>query len=294
MTDDDVEARITIERAAPGTVPFRPGEEVRVLVEFEPEDVPGPYILPGQEGLWPQTPYYDLLPDYVPYEEPWVLDIETTGLAPYESRIVCIGMKSLRDREREPILLLDVNEEQMLHDFARWMKALNPSALVGWGLGFDYKFLFQKLAAHRVKCPVLQEVKFQDLANVYRTGMEKYIYSIQKLDKLDNIARALLGRGKTMSARDVLEAWLAGEHDKIKAFNRQDLELIADLWLLAQYVQGKGELPEELVPRPGTVESHTMEKTTVNCPICMTEWSVPVGTEPGNCPVCGVRYGGFS
>jgi len=291
MAEETVHAEIRIEKAPPGTVPFIPGAEKRIVVEFEPE----PYVksepVPGLESLWPQAPYYDLLPDLVVPDDPWVLDIETTGLKPHESRIICIGLKSLQDRRREPIQLMDMDEEKILVEFRRWMKALNPSHLVGWGLGFDYKFIFQKLAAWRLECRELQETWFYDLADVYRRGMEANVWTLQKMDSLADVSVALLDREKMLQHGETLEAWLAGEYDKIKAHNLNDLEIIADLWLLAQHAMGKGELVEELIREAPGMPPTAGTGMKVKCPVCLAERIIPAGEKPGACPVCGAPYG---
>lgn len=292
MAEEEVLAEIKIEKAPPGTVPFIPGAGERIVIEFEPE----PYVrsepVPGLESLWPQTPRYDLLPDLVIPGDPWVMDIETTGLKPHESRIICIGLKSLKDRYREPIQMMDMDEEKILVEFRRWMKALNPSQLVGWGLGFDYKFIFRKLATWRIECKELQETKFYDLADVYRRGTEHYTWTMQKMDKLADVSITLLDREKMFQHGETLEAWLAKDYEGILAHNLNDIEIIADLWLLAQHAMGEGELAEELIRTTPGIPTTVEDSRIVKCPVCMSERVIPIDSKPGACPVCGARYPG--
>jgi DNA polymerase elongation subunit (family B) len=169
----------------------------------------------------------------------FALDIETTGVNPWDSRLICIGVKNLREPDSPIEVLFDVDEKKLVEKFVNYMKAHEPEVIVGWGIGFDYKFLFYKLMFYRKECKEWFDAEFYDLMDLFRKGTERSIYTLQKPDKLEDAAKYLLQMKKKMTYDELLLAWQRKEYEKIIKYNENDVKIIEGLWLLSQYAMGR-------------------------------------------------------
>jgi len=288
---EELKAKVDIERLE-GVKPKITKEDwaKQSLIHFKLE----PVVVPEwKRPFLPLPPRVDIKPVIKPVEKIWVLDIETTGLRPWNSRIIVIGLKDLKDLKRPEVLFFDLDEEELMKSFVKFIKLIKPTQLVGWNLGFDMKFIFHKLCNYRLELKELQDAKIYDLGDVYRRGTERRIWTFQKLDKLNDVAKALLDREKLLTFRQILNAWKRKDYDLILEHNVNDLQIIADLWILAQWALGKKELLEAIIEEVGVTEGGITGTSVISCPTCLTEISIAKGGEEVICEVCKTKIEGI-
>jgi DNA polymerase III epsilon subunit-like protein len=82
-----------------------------------------------------------------------IIDIETSGLDPIESRILAIGIVTLSDGEKVEIFM-DQDEKKILSDFWEFIRKQRTenTRLIGYNIdGFDWNFLKIRSLKHNLK-----------------------------------------------------------------------------------------------------------------------------------------------
>lgn len=152
-----------------------------------------------------------------------IVDIETTGLDPLKDEIVCIGIY-----HKGPRILSSVNtdEKTMLAAFWAAVNTIQPQALVGFNLDFDWTFLKLRSLKHGVKIRHFEKYKERtDLRLVLNPN------TYQKGTKLSDYCAFLgIADGDEIDGSKVPELWKAGEYEKVHKHLEYDLVKTAELY----------------------------------------------------------------
>jgi len=78
-----------------------------------------------------------------------IIDVETTGLNPLDSRIIVIGCKLL-DKENGEKYFQAANEKLLLKEFWDFIKEKQIKTLIGFNVNFDWTFIKIRSLANRI------------------------------------------------------------------------------------------------------------------------------------------------
>jgi len=211
--------------------PFRPGGATIVAV-LKPEAGESKYFPPWEPLSPPPQPV-------VPEENrPVVIDVETTGTNPVKSRIICISAAGL-DNPDEIVTFYRKDEKEMVREFIDWFENKGYNQIVGYMVGFDFKFIWSRMLRYRIKSKAFYEADLMDLAQILAQGKEAFVYGKHKAGKLDDWAKYLLGMQKLMSYDELLKAYEQGRIEDVIEHNRKDVEIELLLYALIQYCRGE-------------------------------------------------------
>jgi len=235
----EVVARIEIEKVegvAPEITKEKWKTKQALFFKLEPM-----YIPEWKKDLLPPLPNISIKPISRPLEKTFIIDLETTGAWPTNSRIICIGLMNISEETRPVYQFFDEDEKVLLEAFVNFIKKELPSKLVGWNVDWDIMFIFNRLAAHRIEAKELFQVDLIDLMDVYRRGTFKKVTTFNKPNKLDYVAKYILGKERLLRPTQILHAWKRRDIDKIFRHNIRDLLIIGALYDIALYVFGRKE-----------------------------------------------------
>jgi len=221
--------------------------------------------------------------------KPLVVDIETSGLNPWESRIIVIGCKDVLAQEEPIVQFSDPDEMKMLEDFLTFFHAGGYNQVIGFNYGFDLRFIFAACMRYRLQCPEIEAAKIYDLANIMKQVKDSYVFNTNKQGDLDSWSRYLLNMKKTMTAEQMLTAWDEGRILDILAYNENDVLLEYYLWGLIKYTLAEVSAVQVVTPTSAQSASSSGSSTpvTVQCPNCLAENIVPAGRQSYVCDICG-------
>lgn len=166
-----------------------------------------------------------------------VIDIETNGLEPYESRIICIVAKDL---QREKLYSFQrEDEERMLEDFLQFYGRRNFECIIGYNILFDIRFIFARAILHKINGRGFFRTQYEDLMAVMK--QVGYRYSSNNSGGLEDWIKLFFEEEKLMENGSVPEKYEQGKVDEILEYCEQDVDVTARLWhRINSVVEGHG------------------------------------------------------
>ena len=160
----------------------------------------------------------------------YAFDIETTGLDPFNSKVVAIGLK---DEKGNEIIFFAENydEKEILEKFKEFLKRNKPILITFNGKKYDIPFLIIRAIKHNIDLSILQKIEVIDLYEKI-----KEIYPDAKI-KLSQI-REFLGMHRLIditgrSIPELYEDYVKGNEDakeKIIMHLKDDVRITLELW----------------------------------------------------------------
>ncbi|MCK6620778.1 MAG: DNA polymerase II [Calditrichaceae bacterium] len=140
-------------------------------------------------------------------------------------------------------------EQKMLEAFLRWFQEADPDILIGWNvIGFDLAFLERKSREWGIPFHLARSGRPINLAKRERIGYTAEISGRVVIDvsqtlrmsfysfedyRLETVAQALLGRGKTISSEDEkiaeIERLFREDKGELARYNLQDCLLVSEI-----------------------------------------------------------------
>jgi len=289
----------------PDAPPIDTGQAVKrifaVLEPLEQEQTtiwPPDYLDYYNTILPPYLPEYEPLPEYEAPPKELIINIETTGAKPWESRLICIGVLDPNSLSPEAMNFIQEKEEDTLNEFLEWLNTTEYSVLVGYNVSFDYRFLYALMQKYRKSVPRWKEMELYDLMQQQKQVKAEFVFGYNPAGKLEEWATYLLGTKPYAEQKQLYRWWKEKDVDEIVNFNSDKLMKAYYLWVLDKVVSAA--IPgSEVLARPAAPATATPtgmpagaspqgeETIKVKCPNCLQEQEMQKTAKVINCFVCG-------
>jgi len=238
------------------------------------------------------------VPEYTEEVKNLILNVETTAVNPWESRLICIGVLDPSSEVPQILQFMEANEEATITEFVDWINSTGYKVLVGYNVSFDYRFLYALMQRYRLVCPAWPEMSLYDLMVQQKQVKQSFVSTTQKPGTLEQWATYLFGTQPYAEQAKVYEWLKAGNTQEILNFNEDKITKAYMLYTLNKVVAGTiipatttaqatSSAPQTVTatqyPSAGTLD-HEM---VVYCPTCHQEQYMPKGEKVANCFVCG-------
>lgn len=256
---------------------------IDVLLEKIPEDV---------KDLYPPPSSYTT-PTYIPpTKKPLIINIESTGLLPWESRMIAIGTFDPAQPEQEPVVFQHESESQMIAQFLSYFEAFGYDQIIGYNVSFDFRFLFAACERYRYNSQAFFDSELVDLMQIQKQVREEYVYGFNKPGTLDQWAAYLLNLKPPATQAQVLAAYVKQDLDVVREYTIYKVLATYGIYMLGEYTKGSVEIPalEEQQSNARQAASEATGLRTVYCPNCGQEHEVPEDLKAAKCIVCGTRF----
>lgn len=203
-----------------------------IKVEFEPAFVPeSEIIIPLRKvPAKPEVPPTVLITH--PDKKPLILNIETTGLDPFTDRIICVGLQDPIQPLENPFIILLDSEQEMLNALMTVITDGGYNQLVGYGLSFDFRFIFIKAMFYSVPCKEFFNMGLYDLMQAMAQVKMEFVYFPQKAPKLTDVATFFWDYPKPFPDTDMIKYYQSGALDKVLEFASGQITRTLLLYLL--------------------------------------------------------------
>jgi len=224
-----VQSSITYEPVETNEQTWKPPEK-RVEVVLEPTADEAPYYPPSGPNPMPVA---------APVEKKaCVLNIETTGVMPFESVLISIAVADISAPENI-MHFTGQDERKVLEDFFAWFNMNAFSEIIGYNVSYDYRFIFTKAMKYGMQCPLFFDAELTDVMQIMQQVKQKFVYGYNKPGKLDEWTQYFFGWHPPLTFAQVLELWKKKELQPIAEYNMKKVEATILLYALYLYVIGE-------------------------------------------------------
>lgn len=187
-------------------------------------------------------------------KKPVCMNIECTGIDPLKDRIICIACKDPAETDESFELFADPDERVLLKEYLQYMAANGYDQIVGWNNTFDQTFVLYKCMKYGYAAREAIDIEVVDMMDIMRKGGQKYAGTPQKSQRLNYVAKDILGRETPIEDVEALK--LEGQKMdeafyKIDAYHVVVTALLYRRWINANensysasgqtYIEGVGE-----------------------------------------------------
>ena len=276
---------------------------------FSPEGIVLPPIILDPLTAFNEQPAYAYKPATPkPIKRTVVINIETTGLAPYKSRITTICCKDASTHDTDLIVWISENEEEMIRNFLEWFEASDYNTLVGYNVAFDLRFILTKAMAYGIQAPSFFNINLDDLAETMKQVRHKYTFGFNKPYKLSDWARYFLNEEHEVDVEGLLTAWAKHDYATVVNYVKKQVDWTYRIWAMSKFVFDElQEIPIEdtetylevkpestntgvtltLQPKAETSTTTELKELVGQCQVCLAEITIPEGMQTIVCEICG-------
>ena len=233
-----------------------------------------------------------------------IVNIETTGFRPWKHRIIAIGYQDPMVPNEPPNVIMFDDEKQIIEALFTVVKEGKYNELVGYGLSFDFRFLFIKAMFYNIDASEFFDMDLFDLMQVAAKVKMAFVYKPQQPPKLSELADYLWNFPKAFSDTDMIKFWASGDLEKVRQFTSEQITRIFLLYLTFRKVTENPFVPSPLgiasegsssITNPQSSETSKLtipeanlpETWTAKCEIDLSEHEVPITQEEFTCPIDG-------
>jgi uncharacterized protein YprB with RNaseH-like and TPR domain len=170
--------------------------------------------------------------------EACVLDIEASGLEPWDSQLICIGVMNVGTKRI--ITFYNEDEKQMLIDFLEYFHNKQFNETVGYNLAFDVRFLFAKCLKHSLPANGFFSSTMTDLMWIMKNVRK--IYNYNRAGKLEEWVEFLFGTRKIPLCDSIANLYKQRKISEIIQYNKWDVEITYRLWERINKVLKNGKM----------------------------------------------------
>lgn len=255
---------------------------------------------PSAEVVIPLRPNIPI----TPRSKQLVVNIETLGLYPWESRIIAIGMVDAADLNAQPLVLMVESEREMLLDFFKLFRDLDYTSIVAYNASFDFRFIIARAMLYGFSCKEFQDADIIDVMRCMTYGRLEYTWGNQKSGRLDQWTDLYYGFPKPFDDLEMMKLYEQGEWELV--YNYAAGQVLRAQWLYNHWLytvsNPTSEGPPDLsffTPTQGIASSAAASSNlTINlpqglntafieCQDCLARTDIAPGEEVLRCPVCG-------
>ena len=283
-----------------------PGEEptVGIFATLKPLGAEQPtYFTPYWTDFYnnyvlPPPVDYTKLPTFEAPKGELIINIETSAVKPWESRIICIGVLDPNLGEPQALNFIRESEQATINEFVEWFEQSGYTTLIGYNVSFDYRFIYAVCQKYRLTARNFVGTKLVDLMQIQKQVKEEYVFGYNPAGTLEEWSTYLFGTQPYAKQEQVWKWNKAGNVEEIINFNSDKLVKSYFLWVLNKVVEGS--IPgAEIIARPSTEAvsgsqntalgnpGNTTDTLQVQCPNCMQANTMPAAARVINCSVCG-------
>ena len=301
---DDMQASVSVEWIETSEKPFDPQTSTEIFAELTPlEAEQSTYFTPAWNDFYtnyvlPPPIDYTELPQFEAPKAELIINIETTAVKPWESRLICIGVLDPNAGEPQALNFIRESEQATINEFVEWFEQSGYTTLIGYNVSFDYRFIYAVCQKYRLTVKNYMSASLHDLMQIQKQVKEEFVYGFNPTGTLEEWSTYLFGT-KPYAPQEMVWKWnKEGNVDEIINFNTDKLVKSYFLWVLNKVVAGT--IPgAEIIARPSTETTQqsqyttsdnpgsTIESLQVQCPDCLQANIMPATAKVINCSVCG-------
>lgn len=215
-------------------------------------------------------------------------DTETTGVNPWEYRLLGCSFWDLNKPITTMETFFSFDEEQLTRDIAEYLNREKPEILVQYNNGYDERALLTRFMLYQVKVPGWNDIVQVDVMQILCRGTTQSIYSSQPNGSDEQWYKYFFNEVKPYNIAECFEGVRNLDLYRMRTRNRTCVQSEGLIYLLFRHVTDAEEsgLVETQSTQVYVDEEAALGKYLIVCPTCYAENVVLKDSHNNKCWRC--------
>ena len=216
------------------------------------------------------------------------LDVETTGLNPWEYKLIVCSVWDLDEPKGSMRTFAGWDEEVLVKDMFEYIASKEPDVILAFNAKFECRCFITRAMLYHIPAPWLLSVEWHDMMTMLEGGWKNGLSGTMPAGSEENWLKFFFNEVKPYTIEECFAGIRAGRLDEMIIRNRTCVQGQGDMYQLFMYCQASGEtkIAEE---KPSTARiSEISEEGTVlvKCEVCGAVNEITDPSKPGQCWRC--------
>ena len=216
------------------------------------------------------------------------LDVETTGLNPWEYRMIVCSVWPLDIPKGQMVTFAGWDEEKLTRELFAYIEEQKPDIILAFNAKFECRCFVTRAMQYHIVAPWIWNVEWHDMMTMLEGGWKNGLSGTMPAGTEENWLAYFFGEVKPYNMDECFEGLRAGRLDEMIIRNRTCVQGQGDLYQLYQYCRfgADEEVAEEKPSVTRINEWSEGDPELVKCPVCSAINEIKESADPGQCWRC--------
>lgn len=220
-----------------------------------------------------------------------VMDIEATGLNPWEYRVIVVGLWDLAEGPDQIQSFWGLNEEDNITRAIDWLNEKEPTHLIVYNGGYDERALLTRAMFYQLPMPWYPACKHVDMMDILKKGAPSGVVSSQPAGGVEDWEKYFWEITKPFTIEECFEGLMNGDEGKnFMLRNKSCCHGEGELFKLYMFATGQiSDVMETMPPVAERDEGAERGEVGIPCPVCKYVQEFDLENAFQTCIVCGAQ-----
>jgi hypothetical protein len=216
------------------------------------------------------------------------LDVETTGLNPWEYKLIVCSVWDLDEPKGQMRTFAGWDEEQLVKDMFEYIASKEPEVILAFNAKFECRCFVTRAMLYHIQAPWIWNVEWHDMMTMLEGGWKNGLSGTMPAGSEENWLRFFFNEVKPYTIEECFAGIRAGRLDEMIIRNRTCVQGQGDMYQLFMYCQASGETKiAEEKPSTARISEMSEEGTIlVACEVCGAVNEITDPSKTGQCWRC--------
>jgi len=216
------------------------------------------------------------------------LDVETTGLNPWEYKMIVCSVWDLDEPKGDMRTFAGWDEETLTREMFEYIAAKEPNVILAFNAKFECRCFVTRAMLYHIQAPWIWSVEWHDMMIMLEGGWKNGLTGTMPAGSEENWLKFFFNEVKPFSIEECFQGIREGRLDEMIIRNRTCVQGQGDMYQLFMYCQSSGETKiAEEKPSAARISELEEEGTVLEkCEVCSAVNEVVDPSKPGQCWRC--------
>jgi len=216
------------------------------------------------------------------------LDVETTGLNPWEYKLIVCTVWDLDEPKGSMRTFAGWDEQLLCEEMFDYIKGKEPDVILAFNAKFESRCFITRAMLYHIKAPWIWSVEWHDMLTMLEGGWKNGLSGTMPAGSEENWLKFFFNEVKPFNIEECFNGVREGRLDEMIIRNRTCVQGQGDMYQLFMYCQSQeeGQVQEEKPSATRIDELNQDAIILVNCEVCSAVNEVRDVSDPGQCWRC--------
>ena len=216
------------------------------------------------------------------------LDVETTGLNPWEYKLIVCSVWDLDEPKGQMKTFAGWDEEKLTQELFAYIAEKKPEIILAFNAKFECRCFVTRAMQFHIKAPWIWSVEWHDMMTMLEGGWKNGLSGTMPSGTEENWLDYFFGEKKPYNMDECFEGVREGSLERMIIRNRTCVQGQGDMYQLYQYCRfGDSEEVAEEKPSVSRIDEWSEgDPALIKCDVCQAVNEVKESGEPGQCWRC--------